>query len=150
MVILHGPGHTQARAEMLMRQAVRILILACLGGGAIGMASCSGPVHGVAVTNQTDRIVRAELLQLRKDGEMAVYSTQMIGLGAEFKNMVAADDYRRGMRVRFMLADQTAIDGNTVLLNLPDNRNRVYDLVLVGPRLIAREHPKGLKPKLSQ
>lgn len=133
-----------------MRTMARILVLACLAGGAMGLASCTGPVHGVVVTNQTDRIVRAELLQLRKDGEMTSYSTQTIGLGAEFKNMVAADDYRRGMRVRFTLADQRVEDGNSVMLNLPDNRNRVYDLVLLGARLSAREQVKGPKPREAQ
>jgi hypothetical protein len=107
-------------------------------------------VHGVRVTNDTDHIVRAELLQLHNDGEMTVYSTQTLGLGAEFKNMVASDDYRRGMRVRFTLADQTAADGNYVMLNLPESRDRMYNLVLVGPRLLARELPKGKPPKVTE
>ena len=58
--------------------------------------------------------------------------------------------HRRGMRVRFTLADQTMIDGNSVMLNLPDNKNRVYDLVLIGPRLSARELVKGVKPVTTQ
>jgi hypothetical protein len=129
---------------------MRSLVLPAVLVGMMGVASCSGPTHGVAVTNQTDRIVKAELLQLRKDGEMTVYSTQTIGLGGEFRNMVAADDYRRGMRVRFRLADQGLEEQNWVMLNLPDNRDRVYDLVLIGPRLSAREMVKGLKPKVAQ
>jgi hypothetical protein len=110
------------------------------------LGACAVDTHGVSVTNQTDRIVRAELLQLRKDGEMTVYSSQIVGVGGEFRNMVDSDERRRGMRVRFMLADQNLEDGNWVMLNLPDKKDRVYDLVLVGPRLSAREFVKGHRP----
>jgi hypothetical protein len=129
---------------MLMRQLVISAMLVC---GAMGLASCSGPAHGVVVTNSTDRIVKAQLLQLRKDGEMTVYSSQIVGVGGEFRNLVDPDDYRRGMRVRFLLADQTVDDGNSVMLNLPSDKDRLYDLVLVGPRLSARELVGGKRPK---
>ena len=111
------------------------------------VAGCGGAIHGVVVTNQTDRIVRAELLQLRKDGEMTVYSTQTLGIGAEFKHKVEAEERRPGMRVRFTLEDQRPTDGNWVMLNLPDSRDRVYDLMLLGTHLSAKEQTKNRKLK---
>ncbi len=120
--------------------------------GTVGLAlgGCSSDTHGVRVNNQTDRIVRAELVQLRKDGEMTVYSTQTLGPGAEFKNMIESDEYRRGMRVRFSLTEQKIEDANWVMLALPEKQDRLYDLMLVGGRLTAREWKRGAKPKVNQ
>ena len=120
---------------------VSLALLAALGL----QPGCASDVHGVEVNNQTDRIVRAELLQLRKDGEMHAYSIQTIAPEAEFKHKVAGEDRKRGMRVRFTLAAQTVADGNWVMLNLPDTRDRIYDLVLVGNHLSARDATKARK-----
>ena len=111
------------------------------------LPACAGGVHGVEINNTTDRIVRVELLQLRKTGEMTVYSTQMLGPHGEFKNKVDSEERRPGMRVRVMLADQKVEDANWILLNLPDSRDRVYDLTLAGNRLSAREQTKNRKLK---
>lgn len=109
--------------------------------------ACASGVHGVEINNNTDRIVRVELLQLRKTGEMTVYSTQMLGPHGEFKNKVDSEERRPGMRVRVMLADQKVEDANWILLNLPDSRDRAYDLTLAGNRLSAREQTKNRKLK---
>jgi hypothetical protein len=125
--------------------------LSIIGAAALAtLTGCAADTHGVLVTNQTDRIVRAELILLRKDGEMTTYSTQTLSPGAEFKNMVDGDERRRGMRVRFSLSDQKIEDANWVMLNLPTKEDRIYDLLLLGPRLTAREFKKGLKPKVEQ
>ena len=123
-----------------------IACLALLAAAAL-LPGCAGSVHGVEINNTTDRIVRVELLQLRKTGEMTVYSTQMLGPGGDFKNKVEADERRPGMRVRVMLADQKVEDANWILLNLPDSRDRAYDLTLSGNRLSAREQTKNRKLK---
>jgi hypothetical protein len=125
----------------LMLPAAALASSALLGGCSIGS------VHGVEINNTTDRIVRVELLQLRKTGEMTVYSTQMLGPGGAFKNKVDSEERRSGMRVRMMLEGQTVGDANWVMLNLPDSRDRVYDLTLVGNRLSAREQSKGKRVK---
>ena len=118
---------------------------------ALILPCCASGVHGVEVHNQTDRIVRVELLQLRNNGEMSVYSTQTLAPGGEFKNKVDSDERRAGMRVRFTLADAQPSDPNRILLNLPDSKDREYDLVLVGDRLSAKELSKTTSsPKRSK
>lgn len=131
----------------MLREMARLMVCVVLLVMAAGMPSCASGIHGVGVTNQTDRIVRVELLQLRKDGEMTVYSTQTIGPGGEFKHMVDEDERRPGMRARFTLVDQKVADGNWVMLNLPTSRDRAYDLWLVGSRLSAKEQTKTRKLK---
>ncbi len=128
--------------EIRMKHPLWIIALS----GLPALGGCSTDTLGVRVTNQTDQIVRAELLQLRKDGDLSVYSFQTLGPGAEFANMVAGDERRRGMRVRFLLAGQKLEDGNWVMLNLPEKHSRLYDLMLVGGRLTARELKRGDKP----
>ncbi len=125
----------------LIAAAASALGLCVLLGG------CASGVHGVEINNTTDRIVRIELLQLRKTGEMTVYSTQMLGPGGEFKNKVDSEERRPGMRVRMMLEGQQVGDANWIMLNLPDSRDRVYDLALIGNRLSAREQTKARKFK---
>lgn len=133
-----------------MRRSIALLMLpaASLLGASALLGGCSiGGVHGVEINNTTDRIVRVELLQLRKTGEMTVYSTQMLGPGGAFKNKVDSEERRPGMRVRMMLEGQTVGDANWIMLNLPDKNDRVYDLMLVGNRLSAREQSKGKRVK---
>lgn len=133
-----------------MRRSTALLMLpaASLLGASALLTGCSiGGVHGVEVNNATDRIVRVELLQLRKTGEMTVYSTQILGPGGAFKNKVDSEERRPGMRVRMMLEGQSVEDANWIMLNLPDSRDRVYDLMLVGNRLSAREQSKGKRIK---
>jgi hypothetical protein len=116
-------------------------------GASVLLGGCASGVHGVEINNNTDRIVRVELLQLRKTGEMTVYSTQMLGPGGAFKNKVDSEERRPGMRVRMMLEGQQVGDANWIMLNLPDSRDRVYDLMLVSNRLTAREQTKNRKLK---
>jgi len=125
----------------LMLPAAALAAASLLGGCSIGS------VHGVEINNATDRIVRIELLQLRKTGEMTVYSTQMLGPGGAFKNKVDSEERRSGMRVRMMLEGQSVGDANWVMLNLPATSDRVYDLALIGNRLSAREQSKGKRVK---
>lgn len=124
--------------------ALTLLPAASLLGASTLLGGCSiGGVHGVEINNTTDRIVRVELLQLRKTGEMTVYSTQMLGPGGAFKNKVDSEERRPGMRVRMMLEGQRVEDANWIMLNLPEKNDRVYDLMLVSNRLTAREQSKG-------
>ncbi len=148
------------RLSSVTMQAFVRTTLVVAAGATLVLAGCEtsatapwenfASAHGVRVTNQTDRIVRAELVQLRPNGEMTTWSTQTVSPGAEFKDVVDGEERRPGMRVRFTLADQTVADGNWVLLNLPDKKDRVYDLVLIGNHLSAREQRRGEKPKLAQ
>lgn len=130
-----------------MRRTFANLGLVVLSGLASGLTGCSTGVHGVTVNNSTDRIVRVELMQLRKDGEMTAYSTQTVGPGGEFKHMVDDEERRPGMRARFTLADQKPEEGNWVMLNMPKDRDRAYDLRLLGSRLTAQEQTKNRKLK---
>lgn len=128
--------------------ALTLLPAATLLGASALLGGCSiGGVHGVEINNTTDRIVRVELLQLRKTGEMTVYSTQMLGPGGEFKNKIDSEERRPGMRIRMMLEGQKVEDANWIMLNLPDKHDRVYDLMLVSNRLSAREQSKGKRIK---
>jgi hypothetical protein len=125
----------------MRRSIVPVILLVVLAS----LSACSSGVFGVDINNMTDRIVRIELLQLRKNGEMTVYSTQTLGPGGEFKHKVDSEERRPGMRVRMMYADQRIEDANWVQLNLPGTRDRVYDLVTVGNRLSAKEQTKARK-----
>ena len=61
----------------MFRQTAACLLL----GAAACVPACSRGVHGVQVHNQTDRLVRVELIQLNRAGEMSVYSTQTLTAG---------------------------------------------------------------------
>ncbi len=129
--------------KTLLRSAISASLLAALAL----LPACGASVHGLELNNTTDRIVRVELLQLRKTGDMTVYSTQTLSPGGMFKNKVEEEERRPGMRVRVMLADQKVEDANWILLNLPQDHDRTYDLALSGIRLTAREQTKNRKLK---
>ena len=121
------------------RPIVPALLLTLLAPAFAPLSGCSSGIHGVEISNSTDRVVRVELLLLKKDGELSVYSTQTLSPGGDFKHKVDDDDRRPGMRVRMTLADQTLSDSNWVMLNLPTNHDRAYDLEIVGNQLTAKE-----------
>lgn len=110
-------------------------IVATLGG-------CATGVRGVSVLNKTDRLVKAEFVQVTNFGEMTTAGFQTISPTGEFRHKVDDEERTPGQRVRFTLADESFTDGNWVMLNLPATRDRVYELKLVNGRLSAKELSK--------
>lgn len=107
---------------------------------ALGLGGCGGTkLSGFRVDNKTEQIVRVELLQLEKTGEMKAFSTQTLSPGGEFVHLVDESDFRRGMRARFVLAGDEASMGNWVMFNIAENRERRYELQLVNGRLSAKD-----------
>ena len=128
------------------RKPVNLVLVAALLLFGLIAPGCE-TIHGVVVTNKTDRTVKAELLQLRNDGEMTSYATQTLVAGGEYHHKMDSEEHRPGMRVRFRLADQAIEDGNWVMLNVPDSKDRTYDLFLTSGRLTAKEIAKPQKIK---
>lgn len=110
---------------------------ACLTGGCGSLAS-----SGFVVENGTDRVVHVELLRLERGGEMRPYARQVVSPGAQYKHMVDDEEFRRGLRARFTVDGETVEDGNWVMLQIGQDKERRYDLKLVNGRLTARDVAK--------
>lgn len=126
-----------------MRSALLLVMLivpiaATLGG-------CATGVRGVSVVNKTDRLIKAEFVQVTNFGEMTTAGFQTISPTGEFRHKVDDEERTRGQRVRFTLADESFTEGNWVMLNLPATRDRAYELKLINGRLSASELTK--RPK---
>lgn len=119
--------------------AVAMVVVSTLG-------ACSAKTNGVEVYNETDEIIRAEMLSVNAKGETSAYSSAIVNRGARFLNEMAKPVRGQSMRVRFSLAEQPQGErsGNgAVTLNLPENSVRVYSLHMDQGRLYAEEFKRA-------
>lgn len=120
---------------VMMRQIAWVSLAAlvlCLGVG-----GCAMP-PGVDVTNKTGEVLNVEYMVVKGDGSTTTYSKGVVSKGSNvtYKVDVSGSD---GVRVRFSLPDAPVDDATSVLLKVPNNQTRYYDLEYISGRLVARE-----------
>ena len=110
------------------------------------LGACDHGTKGVEVYNETDEILRAEMISVNAVGESSVYSTAIINRGGTFSNRMVESVRGQSMRVRFTLAEQPPGETNwngSVLLSLPEKSVRVYSLRFEVGRLRADEYKRS-------
>ena len=126
-----------------MRTSVRAALAIGLTGIVLTLAACGDVAYGVEVYNDTDEVIRAEMLTVNAQGESAPYSSAIVNRGAVFENRMAGPVRDQAMRVRFTLADNPRDDPNWIMLSIPQDKSRTYSLRLEGGRLRAQEFTRS-------
>lgn len=130
---------------MLVRLSGLVMFAAMTA--AVATTGGCAETHGVDVYNATGEIVTVEMLSHDAAGTMTVYSTGTINRDSTFTNRMESPVRGQALRARFMLEGQSLADENWVMLNLPDNSTRFYQLELVDGRLKAVTQKRGRPEK---
>lgn len=121
-----------------MRTMIRLLTCALL---CLPLAACVS--HGVEMVNKTGRTLNVEYLHLKKDGTLAPYSKAILVPNGQLKHHPPIGDGYVGERVRLLVSDAPDEQGHSILLHIPDNRTRDFDIEYAAGRLFIREFKKG-------
>ncbi len=120
-----------------MRTLMPVLVLA-----AVCLPGCMMP-HGVEMTNKTGKSLTVEYLHLLKDGSLSPYSSAILAPGGQLRHHPPIADGYVGERVRLLVPDSPEVSGHSILLHIPDNRTRDFDVEYTAGRLFIREYKKG-------
>lgn len=116
--------------------------VAVLAGMTSGMSGCAKG-RGVEVYNATDHVINVEQLTVDSSGETTVYATAILNRDGTFSNKMETAVRGQLMRARFTLTEDIADENNWVMINLPADKNRYFDLVLQGTKLRVVENTRG-------
>lgn len=124
-----------------MRMMIKGLTI-CFAAACAMLTGCS--VHGVDMVNKTGQTLTVEYLHLKKDGTLtAPYSKAVLVPNGQLKHYPPIGDGYVGERVRLLVADAPDVQGHSILLHVPDNKSREFDIEYTAGRLFIREFKKG-------
>jgi hypothetical protein len=125
-----------------MRKLIGLAVGLVLGTLLCGAGGCVA--HGVHMVNKTGRTLNVEYIRVNKDGTLTEpYSRALLSPDAEFNHHPPIGDGYVGERVRFALTENAEVPGNSILVHMPDNKTREFDIVYTSGRLYIREYKKG-------
>ena len=120
--------------------AARGLLALGLCAASAFLGGCVAP-RGVDVNNNTGRTIKVEYMTVKADGSTQIYSEGMVSAASNVTYKVE-EEGSNGVRIKFSLPEAPEDPGSQVILKMPENQTRYYNLEYISGRLVAREQKK--------